>query len=159
MHVRWIDFSRLKAQVGTLLEHGYLQTTVTEIDIGRSGWRVHASVANVSPLKIRLTGRAAPGTPVSYPHQPFSLLVQTDEGSGTKYLKSLPATEFMPALPQVLAAHATWTGTFAGPDSVPHHSLYYVGFGQFSYYGIASDSQPFSPQPFSTSTAKAALTP
>jgi hypothetical protein len=146
--VHWSDFNRLKTQVGPLVEHGYLQTTVTEIDIGRSGWRVHASIANVSPLRLRVTVGVA-GTPASYPNQPFSLIIQTNQGSGTKYLKPLPATEFSPEIPHPLAPHTTWTGTFAGPDSIPHRALYYVGFGQFSY-----QDSVFNSQPFSTSTAK-----
>jgi peptide/nickel transport system permease protein len=152
-HVHWSDFSRLSGQVGPLVEHGYLKTTVTEIDFGRPGWRVHASVANVSPLRLHLTARAAPGTPVSYPNQPFALLIQTDNGSGTRYLKPLPATEFIPEPPETLAPHTTWAGTFAGPDQVPHQTTYYIGFGQFGYYSS------FNSQPFSISTANAASTP
>jgi peptide/nickel transport system permease protein len=153
---RWSDFTRLQAQVGRRLEHGYLQTTVTQVEIGRSGWRVHAAIANVSPLKLRLAGQA-PGIPISYPNQPFSLLIQTDTGSGRKFLKPIPATEFIPALPDVLAARGKWSGTFAGPDALPHHATYLVGFGQFSY-DTAAGSQAFAPRPFSTSTSKSAVT-
>jgi hypothetical protein len=157
--VNWHDFTRLESQVpeaGQLLtKRGYLETHVTTIEFGRHGWRVHASIANKSPLPLRIFSLdAPPGTTISYPNQPVSLLVQTDNGGGIKYLKPLAAHSFSPALPQLLKAHSTWTGTFAGSDPVAHGAEFYVGFGQFVYAGSLTGQRSFS-----TSTAKSATVP
>jgi peptide/nickel transport system permease protein len=159
MHVNWHDFTRLESQVpeaGQLVtKRGYLETQVTKIELGRHGWRVHASILNKSPLPLRLFSLdAPPGTTISYPNQPVSLLVQTDNGGGIKYLKPLAATSFTPSLPQLLKAHSTWTGTFAGPDPLTHGTEFYVGFGQFSYMSAFNGQRGFS-----TSTAKSARAP
>jgi hypothetical protein len=156
LHVNWDDVHRVEAQVptgaGVQSEHGYLETRVSEIEFGRYGWRVHASIANKSPLTIHIA--STEGSSVAYPNQPMSLVVQSDEGSGTKYLQPLPAVAFTPPRPTVLKPHATWTGTFAGSDDVQHGALFYVGFGQFVLPGEFSGSRPIS-----TSTAKSANAP
>jgi hypothetical protein len=112
---------------------------------------VHASLANKSPLTLHLLNPL--GGTDSYPNQPMSLIVQTDNGSGRKQLQPLVATQFAPTLPQVLKPHSTWTGTFAGSDPVAHDTAFYVGFGRFAYAGS------FDEQSFSTSTAKSAQAP
>ena len=120
----------------------------------RHGWRVHASLANKSPLPLRVNSLTAPaGTSIAYPNQPVSLLVLTDGGSRSKFLKPLPAKEFTPALPQVLKPNETWAGTLTGSDPVAHGAIFYVGFGRFSI------DNPFNPRFFSTSTAKSAKAP
>lgn len=159
LRMSWDDVTRLEAQVagsnGPEMKHGYLETRVTAIEFGRHGWRVHASIANKSPLTMRLFNVSAPpGTTITYPNQPFSLIVQTDTGSGTKHLRPLLATEFAPALPQILKPNSTWTGTFAGSGPVAHDTVFYVGFGQFSYESLSSYRRSFS-----TSTAKSAKAP
>ena len=159
VRVSWIDVTRLEAQVqdaGRLVsEHGYLETHVTAIDFGRYGWRVHASLANKSPLALHLFSlTASPGATIDYPNQPVSLVVQTDNGGGIKYLKPLAAKEFSPALPQLLKPHSIWTGTFAGSDPVARGTLVEVGFGQFIYVGATSYQRSFS-----TITAKSANAP
>ena len=95
-------------------------------------------------------GRAlgATRTPVVYPNQPFSLIVRTDSGGGIKQLIPLPATTFAPDVPATLKPGTTWRGTFSGPDVVKKGTLFYVGFGQFTY-----DTR-FDPRPFSMSSAK-----
>jgi peptide/nickel transport system permease protein len=155
VHVNWTDVTRLYTQVaGGLTKHGYLETHVTEIEFGRYGWQVHASIANKSPLALRLFSLSAPpGMTITYPNQTVSLLVQTDRGGG-RYLKPLAAKEFTPALPQLLKPHSTWTGTFAGSDPVAHGTVFYVGFGQFSYVSSFNGQRGFS-----TSTAKSATAP
>jgi peptide/nickel transport system permease protein len=155
----WTDANRLESTVKegarTVTKRGFLETHVTKVEFGPHGWRVHASVANNSGLALRLfTFDAPPGTTISYPQQPMSLLVQTDIGFGSRTLKPLAAKDFTPAFPQLLKAHATWTGTFSGPDTVKRGSDFYVGFGQFAY----AESLSFA-QPFSTSTAKSATAP
>jgi hypothetical protein len=159
MHVNWHDFTRLESQVpeaGQLVtKHGYLETHVTTIEFGRHGWRVHASIVNKSPLPLRVFSLdAVAGTTISYPNQPMSLLVQTDNGGGIKYLKPLAAKSFTPALPPSLKAHSTWAGTFTGSDPVAHGTEFYVGFGQFLYTGSVNSQRGFS-----TSTAKSAQAP
>ena len=159
VRVNWRDVTRLESQVpdaGRLVtKHGYLETHVTAIEFGRYGWRVRASIANKSPLALRFFSLTAPpGTTISYPNQPVSLVVQTDNGGGIKYLKPLAAKEFTPALPQLLKPHSTWTGTFAGSDPVAHGTLFEVGFGQFTYVGATSYQRSFS-----TITAKSAKVP
>jgi peptide/nickel transport system permease protein len=156
--VNWHDVTRLESQIATpngpIIEHGYLETHVTAIEFGRYGWQVHASITNNSPLALRLFSLTAPpGATITYPNQPVSLLAQTDNGGGTKYLKPLAATQFTPALPQLLKPHSTWTGTFAGSDPVSHGTLVEVGFGQFAYVNS------FNQRPFSTITAKSATAP
>jgi hypothetical protein len=152
--VKWIDERRLESQVGAVTNRGFLVTHVTKIEFGRYGWQVHASVTNNSPLPLRLfSADAPPGTTIYYPQQPMSLLVQTDDGAG-RYLKPLAAKVFTPTFPEVLKAHASWTGTFSGSDRVKSGSEFYVGFGQFAYV----DSVNF-PRVFSTSTAQSAKAP
>ncbi len=154
VHVSWDDISRLESQVGGATEHGYLETHVTAIEFGPDGWRVHASIANRSPLRLRVTSVGTPSdSSLRYPNQPMSLLVESDSGFGSKVLTPVAATEFKPALPAVLVPHSTWRGTFTGADPVPGGSLFYVGFGQFAYDNVLSDL------PFSTSTAKSATAP
>jgi peptide/nickel transport system permease protein len=158
VHVNWDDVARVESQVagpgGPVSKHGYLEMRVTEIEFGRHGWRVHASIANKSPLRVRVNSLTAPpGTSITYPNQPMSLLVLTDTGSGTRSLKPLREREETPALPQVLGPNATWAGTFAGSDPVAHGAVVYVGFGQFSF------DNPFGQRFFSTSTAKSAQAP
>ena len=111
-----------------------------------------ASIANKSPLRLRVNSLTAPAGTSAYPHQPVSLLVQTDNGGGIKELTPFPAEEFTPAFPSVLLPFKTWRGTFAGSGPVEHKALVYVGFGQFFY------DSPLA-QPFSTSTAKSATAP
>jgi peptide/nickel transport system permease protein len=159
VRANWDDINRLETQVpgpnGPLDEHGYLETRVSAIELGRYGWRVRASIANKSPLTVHVISRAAPtGSSIFYPQQPMSLLVQTDEGTGTKRLEPLPAVAFTPALPATLKPNSTWTGTFAGSDSVARGTLFYVGFGQFQIESSFNGAQPFS-----TSTAKSATAP
>jgi peptide/nickel transport system permease protein len=155
VRVDWDDVTRLKTQVaGGLSKHGYLETHVTAIEFGRYGWRVHASIANKSPLPLRLFSLdAPPGTTITYPNQPVSLLVEADNGGG-RYLKPLAAKQFTPALPQLVKPHSTWTGTFAGSDPVKHGTVFYVGFGQFGYVNSFDGGRSFS-----TSTAKSATAP
>jgi peptide/nickel transport system permease protein len=162
LHVNWDDVVRLEAQAagpaGPTMQHGFLETRVTLIELGPNGWRVHASIANKSPLRIRINSLAAsPGGSVgavfAYPRQPMSLLVQTDQGFGFKGLTPLPASEFVPVLPHVLAPNTTWRGTFSGRDPVKHGALFYAGFGQFSY------DNSFNTQFFSESSAKSAKSP
>jgi hypothetical protein len=161
VRVSWDDVTRVEAQAsspaGLTMEHGYLETRVTRIEIGPDGWRIHASLANKSPLRIRVTTQAATSgagpSRFAYPNQPMSLIAQGDQGFGFKGLNALPATEFLPALPQVLEPHSTWRGTFAGRDRVPHGALLYAGFGQFSYEGTAYA------RPFSASSDKSAHAP
>jgi hypothetical protein len=143
------------AQVGSAVQHGYIETHVTRIDFGPNGWRVHASIANKSPLPVHLLSPTVPtGAQIAYPNQTMSLLVETDNGSGIKQLQPLPAREFRPALPAALKANSTWTGTFAGSDPVAHGTLFYVGFGQFQTESISEGGRPLS-----TSTASSAQAP
>jgi peptide/nickel transport system permease protein len=154
----WDDVNRVEGQLplnGSLaFEHGYIETTVTAIEFGPRGWRVHAAIANHSPFDIRINSLAAStGTSVVYPNQPMSLVVQTDNGGGVKQLVPLPATDYAPALPPLLKPNAVWRGIFAGPDVPDHRTLFYVGFGQFALNG------PIQQRPFSMSTAKSARAP
>jgi peptide/nickel transport system permease protein len=160
IRVNWDDVTRLEAQIvppgGKIpqLEHGYLETRVTAIEIGTTGWRIHVSIKNVGRVPVRvLPHTATPGFTVGYPNQPFSLIAQIDRGSGTKRLEPFAATEFRPAAPTVLKPNTTWRGTFAGNEKVPKGTLLYAGFGQFAY------TSPFDNRIFSTSTAKSATAP
>ncbi|MDX6527555.1 MAG: hypothetical protein QOI43_3066, partial [Gaiellales bacterium] len=159
VRVNWDDISRLEGQVagpsGVLSEHGYLETRVSAVEFGPHGWRVRASIANKSPLAVHVvSGTAASGASSGYPNQRMSLIVQADEGSGTKRLNALSASAFAPALPSVLKPHSTWTGTFAGSDAVARGTLFYAGFGEFQLASSFSGGRPFS-----TSSAKSATAP
>jgi peptide/nickel transport system permease protein len=147
----WDDVTRLESQTGRTVQHGYLETHVTAIEFGPYGWRVHASVANNSPLTLRLYKPTSAA--LFYPNQPMSLIVLTDNGSGRKRLNPLLAAQFTPDLPPMLKPHSTWTGTFAGSDRVARGTEFYVGFGRFAYAGL------FDERSFSTSTAKSAKAP
>jgi hypothetical protein len=74
--------------------------------------------------------------------------VRTDNGGGVRELVAVPATSFAPDVPSTLKPGTTWRGTFSGPDVVKKGTLFYVGFGQFTY-----DTR-FDPRPFSMSSAK-----
>ena len=145
---------RLEAMVLTpgsttpVAQHGYLEAKVSSVELGREGWRVHASLANVGRVPVHVLPAAAPGTPVSYPNEPFSLIVRIDSGGGVRQLVPLPATSFAPEVPATLKPGTAWQGTFSGPDVVKKKTLFYVGFGQFTY-----DTR-FDPRPFSISSAK-----
>jgi peptide/nickel transport system permease protein len=154
VRVSWDDITRLQGYVQGQSQHGYLETRVTAIDFGPHGWRVHASIANKSPLRILVNSLAAPAGTSFYPNQPVSLLVQLDNGSGIKTLTPKPAEAFAPALPVALEPFSTWKGTFAASGSIAHKALFYVGFGQFAY-----DDPSFTGRSFSTSTAKSATAP
>jgi peptide/nickel transport system permease protein len=151
----WDDVTRLESQNGRTVQHGYLETRVTAIEFGPHGWRVHASIANKSPLTLRLYSPSAQpqGGTLTYPNQPMSLIVLTDNGSGRKQLNPLLAAQLTPALPPALKPHSTWTGTFAGSDPVPRGTEFYIGFGRFAYMGSLDERS------FSTSTAKSAKAP
>lgn len=157
VRMNWDDVTRVESQVpsatGPIFEHGYLETRVTAVDFGPSGWRVHASIANKSPLRLLVNSLTAPAGTSSYPNQTFSLLVQLDNGGGIKTLTPQPAAAFIPALPKALGPFSTWQGTFAGSTPIEHGALFYVGFGQFGY------DDPLNEHTFSTSTAKSANAP
>ncbi len=148
------DVTRIEGMITTpnsrapVLGHGYLEAKVSTVEIGQEGWRVHATLANVGSVPVQVAPSAPPGTPVVYPNQPFSLIVRTDSGGGIKQLIPLPATTFAPDVPATLKPGTTWRGTFSGPDVVKKGTLFYVGFGQFTY-----DTR-FDPRPFSMSSAK-----
>ncbi len=152
VHANWDDITRVESQGPSGFEHGYLETKVTSIAFGPRGWRVTASIANKSPLRVRVNSLEAPAGTSSYPHQPVSLLVQIDNGGAVKTLTPFPAEEFSPVLPGALQPFSTWRGTFAGSRLVEPGSLFFVGFGQFAL------EDPLA-QPFSTSTAKSAKAP
>ena len=114
---------------------------------------MHASVLNVGNVPVRVRSESAPGVPVRYPLQPFSLIVQVDNGAGIRELEPLPATSFLPPLPKELKGGAKWVGTFGGGDPVAKGTLFYVGFGLFDY------ESTFDPRSFSTSSAKSATAP
>jgi len=157
--VNWDDITRIQGMIpaansrAPVLGHGYLETKVTAVELGKSGWRVHASVSNVGNVPVRVRSESAPGVPVRYPLQPFSLIVQVDNGAGIKELEPLPATSFRPPLPKELKGGAKWVGTFGGGDPVAKGTLFYVGFGLFDY------ESTFDPRSFSTSSAKSAAAP
>jgi hypothetical protein len=158
--LNWDDVTRVETTIVPAggkrpqLEHGYLETKVTAVEFGKTGWRVHTSIANIGKVPVRvLPATSAPGLTIGYPNQPFSLIVQLDNGSGIKRLQPYAATQFEPAAPTILQPNTTWRGTFAGNDKVPRSTLFYVGFGRFAY------TSPFDNRSFSTSSAKAANAP
>jgi peptide/nickel transport system permease protein len=159
MRLGWDDFYRLEGSLpptstGTVVTgRGELEMKVSRVDFGPHGWRAHASVANESAFTVSINATTPAGTLAAYPLQPFSLVIQTDTGTGTKYLKPLPARDFVPALPTVLKPHQSWRGTFAGSDPVPHGVLFYAGFGQFNFAG------QFGGRAFSTSSVRSAKAP
>jgi peptide/nickel transport system permease protein len=156
VHATWEDYASLLASVlnaktrSIEIRHGYLDLKATKIEVGPKGWRVHATIRNQSPLDLRVLSIFPPGTPATYPHVPFSLVVQTDTGTGTKYLQPLPAREFEPSFPEILKAHAAWRGTFSGNGPIKKGSLFYVGYGQFSYM------TPTNPLPISVTSKNSA---
>jgi len=148
--VNWEDYTRMfasipvKGQPGTVGQTGVLEVDTQSVEIGPLGWRVHAKIVNNSPLRVRIVGIAPAGTPASYPNVPFSLVVQTDSGSGIKQLEPLPASQIDPPLPQILGTRQTWQGTFAGSGVVAKGQLFYAGYGQFFYADSPVQTQAFS---------------
>lgn len=148
--VSWEDYTRMfasipvKGQPGTVGQTGVLEVDTQSVEIGPLGWRVHAKLVNNSPLRVRIVGIAPAGTPASYPNVPFSLVVQTDSGSGIKQLQPLPASQIEPPLPQILGTKETWQGTFAGSGVVAKGQLFYAGYGQFFYADSPVQTQAFS---------------
>ena len=148
VRVQWDDVYRLVTQ-GPIIKHGYIETRVSEIELGPSAWRVHASITNQTPVSLPVSTFNGPGEQ-RYPNEPMSLLVQTSGGFTGRELKVLTATGFVPPLPKLMAPRTTWRGTFAGVGTVPHGGLFYVGFGRFAWD---------NGRPISTSTAKSAEAP
>jgi hypothetical protein len=148
--VNWADYSRLfasvavKGQAGTVGISGTMELDTYSVEIGPQGWRVHARIANNSDLRLGLRAGSAPGVPATYPQVPLSLVVQTDNGGGVKYLQPLAATQFDPPLPAVIGAHAVWKGTFAGNGVVKKGELFFSGFGQFYYADSPVQTLPLS---------------
>ena len=146
--VKWADYSRIfasvvvKGQPGTVGISGTMELDTSSVEIGPTGWRVHARIVNNSDLRLGVKSETPVGA--AYPNVPFSLVVQTDNGSGIKFLQPLPATEFDPPVPAILDAHATWKGTFAGNGVVAKGQLFYVGFGQFTYADSPVQTLPLS---------------
>ena len=134
----------------TTMGSGYLETKVSTVEFGKLGWRVHASIANVGHVPVRLLAKVPAGTPLFYPQEPFSLIVRTDNGGGTKTLKPLAPLSFDPAVPDTLKPGTTWKGTFSGAEAVKKGTLFYVGFGQFGY------DPRYNPLLFSIVTSKPA---
>lgn len=157
--LKWDDVTRIEGMIPSTtpgrvaMGHGYIETKVSAVELGKSGWRVHASVSNVGNVPLRVNATTAPGFPVRYPTQPFSLIVRVDEGGGTKTLQPLPALAFSPPFPARLAGGKKWVGTFGGGDAVAKGTLFYVGFGQFNY------ETTFNERSFSTSSADSATAP
>ena len=155
----WDDVTRVEGMVPAsngklpVPGHGYLETKVRSVELGKSGWRVHASIANVGDIPVRIFGLAAAGASLSYPNQAFSLIVQEDNGGGVKHLQPLAATNFDPPLPKELKGNSKWVGTFSGNDAVAKGTLFYAGFGRFGY------ESSFDTRSFSTSSAKSATAP
>jgi ABC-type dipeptide/oligopeptide/nickel transport system permease subunit len=154
--LKWEDVRRVEGPIRDpktgvmVLGRGHLEVKVTSVELGKSGWRVHASVANVSNVPLLVLTNSAPGMPAMYPHQPFSLIVQQDNGGGIRRLQPLAASTYSPAMPQELEGGAKWVGTFSGSDVVAKGTLFYVGFGQFA------SGSPYNQQQFSISSTDSA---
>jgi peptide/nickel transport system permease protein len=124
----WDDVHRLTTE-GPVAHHGYIETTVRRIELGTDGWRVHATVANMSPLPLQIDEL----TDAVYPRQGMSLLVQEPTGYGGNRLVAHQAREFIPNLPHLIPPNGTWRGTFAGAGRIRRGAQLYVGFGQFTW--------------------------
>lgn len=137
--VKWQDYFRMfasvpvKGQQGTVGMGGNIEVDTKSVEIGPTGWRVHARIFNSSPLRLRVVPLAPPGTVVTYPVVPMSLVVQTDNGGGVKRLEPLGATQIDPPIPEILAPQQSWEGTIGGPGVVAKGQLFYAGYGQFFY--------------------------
>ena len=154
VHVHWDDYLRVEI-FGPVTSHGELHLRVNEVEFGKYGWRVHATIRNESPLSVLITPEspaAFPGSQI-YPHQGMSLVVQVDNGGAIRELKVLPASSYLPKLPLHLPPHSAWTGTFSGSTPVAPKTLVYVGFGRFS-----ADAA-MVPQFLSTSSQKSLSAP
>ncbi len=147
--VDWHDYFRMfanvpqKGQSGTVGLEGTIEVDTKSVEIGPTGWRVHARMFNSSPLRLRVVPLSPAGA-AYYPIVPMSLVVQADNGGGVKRLEPLTATEIEPPLPQILGSQQRWDGTFAGSGVVKKGQLFYVGFGQFFYADSPVQTQAFS---------------
>jgi peptide/nickel transport system permease protein len=126
--MNWNDSYRVTTDAPPI-RHGFIQTHVTEIEIGAKGWRVHATITNATPLPLPISQR--PGG--VYPLEGMSLLVPTANGFGGNELKAYSAEAFLPAVPESEPAAGNWHGTFAGTATIPPHAQVYVGFGTFTW--------------------------
>jgi peptide/nickel transport system permease protein len=148
--VNWQDYFRMfasvpqKGQPGTVGLGGNIEVDTKSVEIGPTGWRVHARMFNSSPLRLRVVPLSPAGTVVSYPIVPMSLVVQTDNGGGIKELQPLSASQVDPPIPEVLEPQQRWEGTFAGSGTVKKGQLFYVGYGQFFYADSPVQTQAFS---------------
>jgi peptide/nickel transport system permease protein len=120
----------------------WVRTRVTKVEVQPNGWRVYASITNDANRAIMIFQPDTRPYPVLYPHQGMSLVIapspmQLAEGNNRYTISS--ADRFTPAMPRVLRPHQTWTGSFAGNDTVPRNRDVYVGFGTFIW-----DSQAHS---------------
>jgi hypothetical protein len=108
-----------------------------KLEVKPDGWRVYASITNDSnrPIPLEQPDLSPLAPPVIYPQQGISLVVapsqeQRAQGDGRHAIS--PARIFNPAMPHILTAHQTWTGSFAGTDTVPRNRRIYIGFGRFN---------------------------
>jgi hypothetical protein len=148
--VDWHDYYRMfasvpqKGQPGTVGLGGNIEVDTKSVEIGPTGWRVHARIFNSSPLRLRVVPLTPAGTVASYPVVPMSLVVRTDNGGGIKALQPLSASQVDPPLPAVLDSRQTWEGTFSGSGVVKKGQLFYTGFGQFFYADSPVQTLAFS---------------
>ena len=119
----WVEFARSD---GTPV----LELRVRRVHLSGSGWRVWASVRNVSRVSFTLkrpggvAGTLGRGRNWTW----FGLTELSAPGVGTRISH---AEKYSPPLPRVLAPKRTWSGVFAGPAFSTTDRTIGVTFGFF----------------------------
>lgn len=109
-----------------LQQGGSLGFRVRSIDLGRTGWTVHAAITNRSKTAVTVTKG------YDYARAAGLSLVYPDSTAGsTGNLKVVTAETVEPPL-RTLAPGGTWQGTFSGKGRPPQGKIIYVGFGLFT---------------------------
>jgi peptide/nickel transport system permease protein len=110
-----------------LPQGGALAFRVRSLDLGRTGWSVHAAITNRSKTVVTVTkgydyARAA-GLSLVYP--------EPATAGSTGNLEVVTAETVEPPL-RTLAPGGTWQGSFSGKGRPPLGKIIYVGFGLFT---------------------------
>ena len=131
-----------------VLGHGYLEAKASTIEIeARLARARHARQRRQRAITGRRIGAARNAGRL--PKRALLVIVRTDNGGDMKN-SSTPGNDLCPRRPQDARARHHLARHFSGPDIVKKGTLFYVGFGQFTY-----DTR-FDPRPFSISSARSA---
>ncbi|HZO34595.1 MAG TPA: ABC transporter permease [Gaiellaceae bacterium] len=130
LHVNWTE----DHQIYVAGESGSLTVRVRKVEFGRRGWRITGGVTNKLTTPIQIY---AGGTDI---RQSGFALTYAERSQGYNTLVVANASDFRPALPNVLQPGASWNGTWGGIETIPPGRQFYVGVGVFGPVGLQTQT-------------------